>query len=125
MPQENHRFWDGRTVHITQDASPRDRRKVEVGLTPNTASELALTLRQAQGIDNPIQLTAGLVELLSALDYVLVGDPASVAAHRRMNDFKGMDPAAGDATSYATPGVPVPAWVEIRRREEQERQGRG
>ena len=108
----NERHWDGKTVHVVQLPSPPgERRNVEVSLTPETAHQLALLLRGNTGLGSVFTpLTDGVQELLNALDYVLVADPASVAAHRRMEAGKGMTPDGG----HKAP--PAPPWVELRRR---------
>jgi len=96
------RFWDGKSVHIVIDATQHDRRSVEIGLTPEAAGEVANCLRSLTALGQP-SLPDRVQELLQALDYVLVADPASVAAHRQMQAGKGMEPASGDARSYAHP----------------------
>lgn len=113
------RFWDGKTVHVIELPDP-DRRNVEIAVTPETAHQLALVLRQANGIGNPIVLPEGVAELMTALDYVLVADPVSVAAHKRMEAGKGMTPDGGykfpEPPQPSDPTPPAPPWVELRRR---------
>jgi hypothetical protein len=106
------RYWDGRTVHVTTLNAERERRNVEIALTPDTAGHLANLLRSQTGLGNLLSpLPEGLHELMVALDYVLVADPASVAAHRRMEASKGMDPAEAsrDHTYWPTQR---PGWGE-------------
>lgn len=87
------REWDGRSVYIIKQCL---RYPVEIDLAPETAGQLANLLRKQTGLANVFTpLPDGLLELLNALDYVLVGDPASVAAHRRMEAGKGMEPSGG------------------------------
>lgn len=87
------RAWNGRTVHVTTTDHRHDRRSVDIALTPETAGYLANLLRKQTGLRNLLDpLPEGLHDLMTALDYVLVADPASSAAHRRMEASKGMDP---------------------------------
>ena len=97
----NSRHWDGKTVHIQPQATARDRRSFEIGVTPDTARDLALALRRLK--QTTFGLQSGVQELLDALDYVLVGDPQSVFRHSRMQAGKGMEPAGGDPSSYLYP----------------------
>jgi hypothetical protein len=94
----DNRHWDGKTVHIQPDATRRDRRSVEIGLTPETARELAMALHRVK--QTTFGLQNGPQELLDALDYVFVGDPRSVVRHSRMQAAKGMEPAGADPRSY-------------------------
>lgn len=87
------RFWDGKTVHVTTLMTERDRRSVEISLTPQTSGDLSNLLRRVK--QEYRELQPSMQELLTALDYVLVADPASVAEHRRMEASKGMTPDGG------------------------------
>lgn len=105
------RFWNGKTVHVTQTDPLHDRREVDVALTRETAGQLANLLRKANsGLGTVFDpLPAGLNELMNALDYVLVGDPASVKAHHRMEAGKGMTPDGGHkAPDARVTGVVLP-----------------
>jgi hypothetical protein len=85
----NDRTWHGRTVRIVE-VPGEVRLPIRISLRKGAAQSLALALHRLE------QTTLGspdVQELLHALDYVLVGDPASQAAHRRMEAGKGMDPA--------------------------------
>jgi len=96
------RFWNGKTVHIKSANPAHDRRTLEIAVTPETGSKLALALKRLEQtyFDSWPQLD----ELKDALDYVLIGDPVSTAKHKQMEAGKGMEPAAGDTTSYAPQG---------------------
>jgi hypothetical protein len=97
------RHWDGRTVHVTTNTYA-DRRSVEAGMTPETAGALANLLRSHTGLANLLSpLPDELQELMVALDYVMVADPSSVAAHRRMEASKGMDPAESNPPALPRP----------------------
>lgn len=100
------RFWDGKTVHVTTLETMetyRDPRSVEVGLTPETAGQLANLLRKQGGLANLLSpLPDGLQELMTALDYVLVADPASVHAHSAMLRGSSSNPAV------SATGIPRP-----------------
>lgn len=92
MPRDR-RFWDGRTVHLTRTDPAYDRREIDLALTENTARDLALALRRMQ--QTSMMPPESVQEICDAIDYVLVGDPASQAAHRRMEAGKGMTPDQG------------------------------
>ena len=86
--------WDGKTVHVINMGPGQDRRQVEVSLTSDAARKLALVLAKTKqtyflGLEPEIE------KLLTALNYVMVGDPASRAAHRQMEAGKGMTPDGG------------------------------
>lgn len=100
MPKAPGRSWDGRTVHIVRTNPAYDRREVDVSLTESTARDLALALRRMQ--QTSLMPPESVLELADALDYILVGDPASHAAHRRMEAAKGMTPDGGGAN------IPLP-----------------
>lgn len=90
----NKRFWDGKTVHFAHAPGPNDRRDHELGLTEEAARKLSLALAKLKqtyflGLEPEVQ------EVLDSLNYVLVGDPESRAAHRRMEAGKGMTPDGG------------------------------
>ena len=89
------RFWDGKTVHFANKgmAGIFDRRQWELGLTEGTARSLALALARLK--QTSVTLPDDCEEILQALNYVLVADPASVAAHRQMEAGKGMTPDGG------------------------------
>lgn len=81
--------WDGKTSKVVNSAPNR----VDVTLTNDAARMLALALARLK--QTTISLTPEVEELLTALNYVLVGDPASRAAHARMEAGKGMTPDGG------------------------------
>lgn len=85
--------WDGKTVHVTDMGPGRDRRQIEVSLTEGAARKLALSLSRLK--QTTFALPDECQELLDALNYVLVGDPDSRAAHQRMEAGKGMTPDGG------------------------------
>lgn len=89
------RYWDGKTVHLANAGLGGlfERRNWELGLTEQTARELALTLAKAKL--TYFALPDSVQEILDALNYVLVADPASVEAHSRMEAGKGMTPDGG------------------------------
>lgn len=89
----NNKHWDGKTVHFAQVPSPYDRRDFELGMSEDTARKLALGLMKLK--QTTMMLPPEVEEILTALNYVLVGDPASVAAHGRMEASKGMEPSGG------------------------------
>jgi hypothetical protein len=94
------RFWDGKAVHVVDKATRYDQRCVEIGLTPEAARKATLALMKLRQTYVGMGPGPEVEELLTALNYVLVGDPASVAAHQRMEAAKGMDPAGADRRSY-------------------------
>ena len=89
----NKKFWDGKTVHFAHVPDPHDRRNHELGLTEDAARKLALCLAKLK--QTTLMVPPEVDEILTALNYVLVGDPASVAAHRQMGVRKGMEPSGG------------------------------
>jgi hypothetical protein len=99
MPRDR-RSWDGRTVHLTRTNPQYDRREIDLALTENTARDLALALRRMQ--QTSMMPPDSVQEICDAIDYVLVGDPASQKAHARMEAGKGMTPDGGGAN------VPLP-----------------
>jgi hypothetical protein len=92
------RFWDGKDVYFVHEDNGRDRRDFQLGMTEQTARNLALALTKLR--QTTMMLPESVGEIVHALNYVLVGDPASGAAHRRLNAGKGMEPAGGDPTNY-------------------------
>jgi hypothetical protein len=100
------KYWDGKTVHLAHTNPEHDRRSLELALTDQTARDLALALSRLK--QTTFALQDGVQEVLDALNYVLVADPVSVAAHKRMEAGKSMDPAAGDPRSYE------PYFVDVR-----------
>lgn len=76
---------------------------IDIQMPAETGRKLALALMRARQTWTGGGPGPEVEELLQALNYVLVGDPASVAAHRRMEAGKGMEPAAGDPRSYEAP----------------------
>lgn len=79
------RHWDGNRVHVATTDPLRDGRSVDAAMTPETAGALANLLRKQTGLSSILEpLPEGLQELMAALDYVLVSDPASVHAHQAM-----------------------------------------
>jgi hypothetical protein len=88
----NSKKWDGKAVLVQSGLGEMlDRRPVRFNLTEKAARDLALALKRLQqtSLMNPESVT----ELVDALDFVLVGDPASRAAHARMEAGKGMAPS--------------------------------
>jgi hypothetical protein len=95
MTEESGRTWDGRVAYVSRRPVKRHL-SVNVELTTSNAHDLALVLRRLKGKPGEQSfLTAGLEELMQALDFVLVADPASAAAHRQMEASKGMEPSGG------------------------------
>lgn len=91
--------WDGKTVHVINMGSGHDRRQIEVSLTEDAARKLALAITKLK--QTTIMLPPEVEELVTALNYVMVGDPASRAAHRVMEAGKGMTPDGGWRVSKA------------------------
>lgn len=86
--------WIGPQVHVVRAEVGTPNDHLDVRVSAGTAGMLANTVRLAvQVLGERVDRQPALVELLAALDYVMVGDPASVAAHRRMEAGKGMDPS--------------------------------
>jgi hypothetical protein len=86
-------YWDGKSVTVVNTGNRHDRRQIDVSLSNDAARMLALALARLK--QTTISLTPEVEELLSALNYVTVGDPASRAAHRVMEAGKGMTPDGG------------------------------
>lgn len=95
------KFWDGKAVHVTTTNPQNDRRSVDIGLTDQAARELSLAIKRLK--QTSLMIPESVTELELALDYVLVGDPRSVAEHRRMEASKGMTPDGG----YKTPEIHI------------------
>jgi hypothetical protein len=82
------RHWDGKTVHVARAPGPgHDPRRLEIGLTEGTARELALSLRRL--FQTTMMVPPSVRELADALDYVLVGDPASRNTYRAIRESMG------------------------------------
>jgi hypothetical protein len=101
-------FWRGRKVNVSRTGW-RGHKGIQIELPESAASELALFLKE-RGLGR-IFSPEVLNELETALDFILVGDPASVAAHKRMEASKGMDPAESDPPKRG-PGGGEPSWGE-------------
>jgi hypothetical protein len=88
------RIWDGKAVQAGMaDGRWDSPESVQVFLTPQAARMVALSLgrlKQAHGT-----LPGEAQELLTALDYVMVGDPTSTRAAKQMEAGKGMTPDGG------------------------------
>jgi hypothetical protein len=69
-----------------------DRLPIDIHMTPDAATKLSLGLAELKRLNG---LTGDLQELMDALNYALVGDPASEIRHRRMEAGKGMTPDGG------------------------------
>ena len=103
------RFWDGKTVHFANKgiAGLFERRNFELGMTEQTSRDLALALMRLKQTGGAISLPDSVQEIVDALNYVLVGDPASTAAHRALEAGKGMTPDGGYREPEAGPGHQV------------------
>ena len=93
-------FWDGRAVHATRTDPAKDRRTVEIALTIDAAGKLALSLNRLR--QTTFALPDEMEEMLDAVNYVILGDEDSIAAHARMEAGKGMTPDGG----YRSPNPP-------------------
>ena len=94
--------WDaGKRLAVAHRDTHPDfpRGVVDIQMPVETARKVALSLMKLR--QTTLMVSPEVVEFLDALNYVLVGDPGSVGAHRRMEAGKGMEPAAGDPRSYA------------------------
>lgn len=86
--------WDGKAVLVRSGIGELLRRRpVTVELTDEAARKTALALARLK--QTTFALPDEVQELLDALNYVLVGDPGSTGAHRRMEAGKGMTPDGG------------------------------
>lgn len=90
------RTWIGRAVGLSAELldDVNVARPVNMAMSSEGARKVALVLSRVKqtyfaGLEPEVQ------ELLDALNYVLVGDPDSRAAHRRMEAGKGMEPSGG------------------------------
>lgn len=99
------RFWDGKTVHFAMAPHHGDRRSWELGLTEETARKLALALAKCK--QTYFTLEPEVQEILDALNYVLVADPASVQAHQRIEAGKGATPDGGFKLPEPTKRIPL------------------
>lgn len=94
---DNERRWIGRAVEVSvlavAEPISRHLKPVELALTTKAARTLALALSRLK--QTTVTLPGDAQELLTALDYVMVGDPASTRAHREMEAGKGMTPDGG------------------------------
>lgn len=93
------RIWDGRAVRFAQRGldSILDNKPYRAELTEDAARKAALALSQLRQFlrQHNTDLEPEMEELLNSLNYVLVGDPNSVAQHQRMEAGKGMTPDGG------------------------------
>jgi len=87
--------WEGKAVNVRRKGIDGilSNKQVQVELTEQAARTIALTLGRLK--QTTLTLPADAQELLTALDFVMVGDPASRAAHRDMEAGKGMTPDGG------------------------------
>ena len=86
------RIWNGRAAFV-MGASSTPGKPIGLALTEEAARKTALALLRLK--QTTIPLSGDVQELLDALNYVLVGDPESRAAHRRKEAGKGMTPDGG------------------------------
>jgi hypothetical protein len=102
------RTWDGKAVAVSPGglAGVFSNKPVEIRMTEEGARRLSFALasmaavRKSQGREQ--LLLPEVQELLNAINYVFVADPASVEAHRVMEAGKGMTPDGG----YRFPSPP-------------------
>lgn len=87
--------WDGRAIALSlRSTHPRfPEGVIDIQMGARTAQKLALSMHRLR--QTTIMLPPEVQELVDALDYVLVGDPQSRAAHGRMEAGKGMEPSGG------------------------------
>lgn len=92
---EQPRKWSGRAVSFAAVglASVMTGKDFRADMTEDLARNLALALARLK--QTTFALQPEVQELLDALNYVLVGDPHSQEAHRRMEVGKGMTPDGG------------------------------
>jgi hypothetical protein len=102
------REWIGKTVDLQLKGLGGifSNKPISLDLTTETANALASSLLRLK--QTTFALPNGVQELLQALDYVLVGDPASTASHKRMEAGKGMTPDGG----YQAPDLLQHPYVE-------------
>lgn len=84
--------WRGRAVSFASFPG-QSHWPARLELTEDAARKLALSLAKLK--QTTLIVPVEVVEILDALNYVLVGDPASVKAHRQMEAGKGMEPSGG------------------------------
>jgi len=97
------RIWEGKAVDVSPGglAGIFSNKPVEIHITEEGVRRLSFALasmaavRKAQGHPDDRLLLPEVQELLTAINYVFVDDPASVAAHARMEAGKGMTPDGG------------------------------
>lgn len=107
------RVWDGKAVTLDPGGlgSLLTNKPVEIRMTEEGARRLSFALasvaavRKAQGREQ--LLLPEVQELLDAINYVFVADPASVAAHKAMEAGKGMTPDGGYRAPDHSPGACV------------------
>ena len=89
------REWDGRAVSVAHKGLDGvfSHKQIRVELTEKAARTVALALSRLK--QTTMTLPGDAQELLNALDYVMVGDPASTRAQREMETGKGMTPDGG------------------------------
>lgn len=95
------RVWNGKAVSVEAGGlgSLLSTKPVEIHITEEGVRRVSFALasmaavRKHQGHDQ--LLLPEVQELLDAINYVFVADPASVEAHRRMEAGKGMTPDGG------------------------------
>lgn len=89
------RRWDGKAVHVRQKGIDGilSNKEITVELGQQAARTLALSLGRIK--QTTFALPGDVQELLTALDYVMVGDPASSRKHAEMEAGKGMTPDGG------------------------------
>lgn len=90
--------WVGLHVNVTNHVAHRSGKDIGIRMSLSGANRLALSIQRLQ--NTPQAVPPEVAELLQALNYVQIGDPVSVAYHRRMEAAKGMEPAAADPRSY-------------------------
>jgi hypothetical protein len=91
----NRRTWDGRAVKV-QPMGLEDLfsgKDIRIEVSEKAARTLALALSRLK--QTTLTLPGDAQEILNALDYVMVGDPASTREHSRMEAGKGMTPDGG------------------------------
>lgn len=89
------RKWIGKAVAVEPKGLGGifSNKPLRVDLTEDAARKLALSLARLK--QTTFALQEEVEELLTALNYVLVADPDSVAKHKRMEAGKGMEPSGG------------------------------
>lgn len=90
---EQNRAWLGRNVHAMADPITNPRKPIGIALSEGSAEELRSYLSKLSlGF---IVADPSVGELLTALNYVLKGDPESTNTKRAMDASKGMTPDGG------------------------------